>query len=134
MTRKWPDKWRKNNWVHHHDNVSTHAALIVHQFLSSKNVTDLALGFSTCLRCATRQCGALWLVSGRLGIPVLCISVVCTVLLLEKYLSFFAASPVDSCCSILHTKYFTDIICCSSAWTLGKNFYFLNLCYCIHLN
>jgi hypothetical protein len=54
MARKRPDKWRTNNWVLHHDNAPAHTALTVNQFLSSKNVTVLTLGFSTCVCCATR--------------------------------------------------------------------------------
>jgi hypothetical protein len=49
MRRKRPDKWRTNSWVLHHDKAPAHTALTLHQFLSSKNVTVLTLGFSTCV-------------------------------------------------------------------------------------
>jgi hypothetical protein len=39
MRRKQPGKWRKNNWVLHHDNASARTALAVQQFLASKNMT-----------------------------------------------------------------------------------------------
>jgi histone-lysine N-methyltransferase SETMAR len=37
--RKRPDKWKKNNWLLHHDNAPAHTSLIVQQFLTSKNIT-----------------------------------------------------------------------------------------------
>jgi len=37
--RKCPDKWKNNNWFLHHDNVPAHTALVVQQFLTSKNIT-----------------------------------------------------------------------------------------------
>jgi hypothetical protein len=38
IRRKRPDKWKKNNWFLHHDNVPAHTSLI-RQFLTSKNIT-----------------------------------------------------------------------------------------------
>jgi len=35
---KHPDKWKKNNWFLHHDNMPAHTSL-VRQFLTSKNIT-----------------------------------------------------------------------------------------------
>ena len=35
---KHPDKWKKNNWLLHHDNTPAHTSL-VRQFLTSKNIT-----------------------------------------------------------------------------------------------
>jgi len=34
-----PDKWKKNNWFLHHDNVPAHTSLAVQQLLTSKNIT-----------------------------------------------------------------------------------------------
>jgi hypothetical protein len=39
MRQKRPGKWRKNNWVLHHDNAPAHTALAVQHFLASKNMT-----------------------------------------------------------------------------------------------
>jgi len=38
IRRKRPDKWKKNNWFLHHDNVPAHTS-IYPQFLTSKNIT-----------------------------------------------------------------------------------------------
>jgi len=139
MTRKRPDKWRKNNWVHHHDNASTHTALTVHQFLSSKNVTDLTLGFSICLRCATRQCGASWLVSGRLGIPGLFISVVVQFCYLKSILPsslLLRWTLAAVFCTRNNLCIFSVARLCYKLLRLNssKNFYFHNFCYCIRLS
>jgi len=39
IQRKYPDKWRNNSWVLHHDNAPAHAWLAVRQFLASTNTT-----------------------------------------------------------------------------------------------
>ena len=39
MRWKWPDKLHTNNWVLHHNNASARTALVVQQFLASKNMT-----------------------------------------------------------------------------------------------
>ena len=36
---KHPDKWKKNKWFLHHDNVPANTSLVVQQFLTSKNIT-----------------------------------------------------------------------------------------------
>jgi hypothetical protein len=36
---KRPEKWKKNNWFLHLDNVPAHTSLTVRQFLTSKNIT-----------------------------------------------------------------------------------------------
>ena len=36
---KHTDKWKKNNWFIHHDNVPAHTSLVVQQFLTPKNIT-----------------------------------------------------------------------------------------------
>jgi len=38
MRWRWPDKWRKNNRVLHHNHVPTYTALAVQHFLASKNM------------------------------------------------------------------------------------------------
>jgi hypothetical protein len=38
---KRPDKWKKNNWFLHHDNAPAHTSLVVRQFLTSKNFTEI---------------------------------------------------------------------------------------------
>lgn len=39
IRRKRPDKWLSNDWFLHHDNAPSHTALVVRQFLASKNIT-----------------------------------------------------------------------------------------------
>jgi hypothetical protein len=42
IRRKRPDKWKNNNWLLHHDNAPVHSALVVQQFLTSKNITVIS--------------------------------------------------------------------------------------------
>ena len=37
--RKWPDQWRNNTWLFHHDNAPAHAALLTRLFLTDNNMT-----------------------------------------------------------------------------------------------
>jgi hypothetical protein len=42
VRRKHPDKWKNDNWFHHHDYAPAHTSLIVRQFLTSKNITVIS--------------------------------------------------------------------------------------------
>ena len=39
VRRKWPDQWRNNTWLLHHDNAPAQDALLTRRFLTNKNMT-----------------------------------------------------------------------------------------------
>ena len=39
VRRKWPNQWRNNTWLLHHDNVPAHAALLPQWFLTDNYMT-----------------------------------------------------------------------------------------------
>jgi histone-lysine N-methyltransferase SETMAR len=41
MRRKRPEKWRMNDWLHHHDNALLDTAYIVQEFLSKNKMSDI---------------------------------------------------------------------------------------------
>jgi hypothetical protein len=44
--KKWRDKWQ-GEWFLHHDNAPDHISLVVHQFLSGKNIPDTQKPYSS---------------------------------------------------------------------------------------
>ena len=41
VRRKWPEMWKKRDWLLHHDNAPAHTSLIVREFPTKNNMTTV---------------------------------------------------------------------------------------------
>jgi hypothetical protein len=65
MRQRWPDTWRMNKWVFHHNNARAHTAVAVKEFLASRNMMIAPPPLLACLAPVTSSSHPRWKSSWR---------------------------------------------------------------------